>query len=68
VHALEQEVNDLVAEKEVGEQLKVETHHYGRRTEGSQPRAKRCDIYGEAGHNAQTCQVAIETSEEENSE
>lgn len=63
-----QEAEDLIAEKDVGEQLKDETSRRSRRAEGTQVRARHCSVCGVAGHNARTCQVVVVTSEEEDSE
>ncbi|KFY92311.1 hypothetical protein V500_04219 [Pseudogymnoascus sp. VKM F-4518 (FW-2643)] len=63
-----QEAEDLIAEKDVGEQLKVETSRSSRRTQGAQVRARLCSVCSMAGHNARTCQVVVVTSEEEDSE
>jgi hypothetical protein len=59
-----QEAEDLIAEKDVGEQLKVETSRSSRRAKG----ARLCSVCSMAGHNARTCQVVVVTSEEEDSE
>jgi DDE superfamily endonuclease len=63
-----QEAEDLVAENEVDKQIKEETHRSRRRTEGAEPRTRRCGMCGNAGHNARTCQVVVITSEEDISE
>jgi hypothetical protein len=62
-----QEVEDLVAENEVDEQIKEKMRCSSRRTEGVEPRLRRCGIYSNTGHNARTCQVVVVTSEEDNS-
>jgi hypothetical protein len=63
-----QEAEDLIAEKDVGEQLKVEASRSSRRAQGAQVRARLCSVCSMAGHNARTCQVVVVTSEEEDSE
>ncbi|KFY20600.1 hypothetical protein V491_03587 [Pseudogymnoascus sp. VKM F-3775] len=63
-----QEAEDLVAENEVDKQIKEETHRSSRRTEVTEPRTRRCGICSNTGHNAQTCQVVVVASEEDDSE
>ena len=63
-----QEAEDLIAEKDVGEQLIEEMTRSGRRTEGAPICVRRCGVCGETGHNARTCQIVVEASEEEDSE
>lgn len=60
-----QEAEDLVTEKEIGEQIQEETRQSSRRIEGAEPRARRCGICSNTGHNARTCQVAVVRSEED---
>ena len=38
------------------------------RTEGAEPRVRRCKNCGKTGHNVRTCQVVWETSGDEDSE
>ena len=63
-----QEAENLIAKKEVDEQLQRDTRKSGHRTEEGQPRARRCGNCGNTGHNARTCQVVWETSDEGDSE
>jgi hypothetical protein len=63
-----QEAEDLIAGKEVDKQLQKDIRESGRRTVGVEPRARRCGNCGKTGHNARTCQVAWETSDEGESE
>ena len=58
------EAKELIAEKDVSEQLKDETSRSSSRAEGAQVRARHCSVCGVAGHNARTCQVLVVTSEE----
>ena len=60
-----QEAEDLVTEKEIGKQIQEETRQSSRRIEGAEPRAQRCGICSNTGHNARTCQVVVVTSEED---
>ncbi|KFZ24510.1 hypothetical protein V502_01011 [Pseudogymnoascus sp. VKM F-4520 (FW-2644)] len=63
-----QEAEDLLAENEVDEQIKEETRCNSRCTEGAELRVQHCGICSNTGHNAQTCQVVVVTSEEDDSE
>ena len=62
-----QEAEDLVAEKEVDEQINEEIRCVSRTKKG-ELHARHCGICGNTGHNARTCQLVIETSEENDSE
>ena len=57
----------LQDQKDVEEQIQQEN----RQTRGSKPRderkGRRCGICGKNGHNARTCQINVETSNEEGS-
>ena len=59
-----QEAEDIIANKEVGAQLKEETRRGSSRTNAGEPRVRHCSNCGKAGHNARTCQVVWETSDE----
>ncbi|KFZ11870.1 hypothetical protein V502_07352 [Pseudogymnoascus sp. VKM F-4520 (FW-2644)] len=63
-----QEAEDLVAEKEVDEQIKEETRCGSGRTKGTEQRVRRCGICGNTGHNMRTCQIEVVISEEDDSE
>lgn len=63
-----QEAEDLIAVKDVSEQLKDETSRSSRRAGGAQVRTRHCSICSVAGHNAQTCQVLVVTFKEEDFE
>jgi rubrerythrin len=63
-----QEAKDLLAENEVDEQIKEETRYNSRRIEGAELRVWHCGVCGNTGHNAQTCQVIVVPSEEDDSE
>lgn len=54
-------------ERDIAEQIKQETQGNKSRKEREETRARRCGNYNRVGHNARTCQIVIETSEEDNS-
>ena len=49
-------------------QVKGEARSEGGRKPRTKVRARRCGNCSEAGHNARTCQIVIEISEEDDSE
>ena len=61
-----QEAEGLRDKIEVSEQLKEETHHQGSHTIQTEVRPRRCGNCSKTGHNARTCQVIVEISEEDN--
>ena len=63
-----QEAQALMDERDVADQLKQETRAGGSRRTREETRARRCGNCNATGHNARTCQIVIETSEEDNSE
>jgi hypothetical protein len=63
-----QEAEDIIAEREVGAQLKEETRRGSGRTNVGELCVRHCSNCGKAGHNARTCQVVWETSDEGDSE
>jgi hypothetical protein len=64
----QQEAQDLEDERDLAQQLKQETQASSGRKPREETRARRCGNCGETGHNTRTCQIVIETSEEEDSE
>jgi hypothetical protein len=64
----QQEAQDLQDKRDLAQQLKQETQASSGRKPREETRARRCGNCGETGHNARTCQIVIETSEEEDSE
>jgi hypothetical protein len=64
----QQEAQDLEDERDLAQQLKQERQASSGRKPREEMRARRCGNCGETGHNARTCQIVIETSEEEDSE
>lgn len=63
-----QEAEDRIAEIDIDVQVKDEARSEGGRKPRTEVRAQRCSNCGEAGHNARTCQIVIEISEEDDSE
>ena len=63
-----QEAEEIMAKREVGVQLKEETRRGSGRTNAGEPHVRHCSNCGKAGHNARTCQVVWETSNEGDSE
>ena len=59
---------DLQDERDVGEQVQQETRASAGRKPREETRARRCGNCGATGHNARTCDIIKETSEEEDSE
>ena len=64
----QQEAQDLQDERDIAQQLKQETQANSSRKPREETRGRRCGNCGETGHNARTCQIVIETSEEEDLE
>ena len=63
-----QDAQDLQGQREVEVQIKEETRAGSGRKPRVETRARRCGTCGEPGHNARTCQIVVETSEEDDSE
>ena len=57
------DANDLLAEKEVDDQLKQEMRRNGGAASGGAGSKRRCGKCGNAGHNARTCQIDEEMSD-----
>lgn len=62
------EAQELGDQMEVEVQLKEETRIRAGRRPRTETRARRCGNCGKAGHNARSCQIVVETSEEDDSE
>jgi len=58
------EASDLIDQIEVGEQVKEEMRRGSGRTTRAATGPRRCGNCGKTGHNARTCQVVWETSDE----
>ena len=52
-----QQAQDLIAEKELVVEISCGMPGSDGRTDGGEPRVRHCGTCGEAGHNAQTCQI-----------
>ena len=63
-----QEAQAIMDERDIAEQIKQETRGSRHRKERDETRARRCGNCNAIGHNARTCQIVIETSEEDISE
>ena len=62
------EAQELGDQMEVEVQLKEETRIRAGRRPRTETRARRCGNCGKAGHNARSCQIVVEMSEEDDSE
>ena len=57
----------LQDQKDVEEQIKQEDRQRRGRKPRDERKVRRCGVCGEAGHNARTCQINMEISNEEDS-
>jgi hypothetical protein len=64
----QQEAQDLQDERDVVQQVEQEIRASSGRKPREETRARRYGKCSETGHNARTCQIVIDTSEEEYSE
>ena len=64
----QQEAQDLQDKRDLAQQVEQEIQASSSRKLREETRARRCGNCGETGHNARTCQIVIEMSEEEDSE
>ena len=62
------DAHDLLAQKEVQEQMERETRENGGRRTRTETAPRRCGKCGKPGHNARTCQEDAEMSDVYNSE
>jgi hypothetical protein len=60
-----QEAEDLMGLNNVGGQASDEIGSGGSQDQGAQSRIRHCGTCGKTGHNARTCQIVTETSEED---
>ena len=58
-----QDAEDLLDQKDVDKQVMQESRHGGRRARGGRTKARCCGTCGKPGHNARTCQDAVELSD-----
>ena len=64
----QQDAELLQDERDIEQQVKQEVRASGVRKPREETRARRCGNCNATGHNARTCQIVVETSEEEDSE
>jgi hypothetical protein len=64
----QQDAQDLQDKKDVALQVEQERKANSGRKPREELRARRCGNCGKTGHNARTCQIIIEVSEEDDSE
>ena len=62
------DATDRIEQRELGEQIQQEMRANGSRRPRAETRARRCGICHNTGHNARTCQLVEEASEEEGPE
>jgi hypothetical protein len=58
-----QDAEDLLDQKAVDEQVMQETRQGGGRARGGRTKIRCCGVCGKPGHNARTCQEAVESSD-----
>jgi hypothetical protein len=63
----QQEAEDLQDEKDIALQVEQETKANSGRKAREETRARRCGNCNQTGHNARTCEIRVEESEEEDS-
>jgi hypothetical protein len=57
-----EDAQDVLSQKEAEEQARRDKHSEGGFQKEGQPSGRRCGTCGKSGHNARTCQEAIDTS------
>jgi hypothetical protein len=62
------EGQDIQTQKDVEVQVKEETRQSNGRKPRVETKQRQCGVCGKPGHNARTCQIDVETSEEDDSE
>ena len=58
----------LQDQKDIEQQVQQETRQYGLRARRHETKERRCGVCGNTGHNARTCQMDIEITNEEDSD
>jgi len=58
----------LQDQKDIEQQVQQETRQYGLRARRQETKERRCGVCGNTGHNARTCQMDIEITNEEDSD
>jgi hypothetical protein len=61
------EGQSLQDQKDVEQQLEQDIHQSRGRKPRNETKGRRCGTCGKSGHNARTCQITVETSDEEDS-
>jgi hypothetical protein len=64
----QQDAQILQDKRDVEQQVKQEVRASGGQKPREETQARRCSNCNATGHNARTCQIIVETSEEEGSE
>ena len=64
----QQQAQELQDERDIVEQVEQEIRASSGRKPREETRARRCGKCSKTGHNARTCQIIVDTSEEEDSE
>ena len=62
------EGQDMQAQNEVDAQVKQEMQQSSGRKPRTETKLRRCGVCGKPGHNARTCSIIVEMSEEDNSD
>jgi hypothetical protein len=57
-----EDAQDIIAQKDVNEQVRRDVREMGGRREEGQPSGRRCGTCGKPGHNARTCEENIDIS------
>ena len=63
-----EDAQDIIAQKDVDEQVRHDVRMAGGSRREGQPSRRHCGICGKAGHNARTCQEAVDISSSLDSE
>jgi len=63
-----EDAQDVLAQKEAEEQARRDKRSEGGRQKEGQPSGRRCGTCGKSGHNARTCQEAVDTSSSSDSD